>query len=85
MHRVVMDNHIGTHIEVPYHVIEDGDDLAEVPLESLCGEALILDLVGAEPGEYMPLSKIQEARESRRDPGRRHRVLPLRLRQVVRR
>jgi arylformamidase len=63
MHKLAFLNHVGTHIEVPYHVIEDGDDLSEVPLESLCGEAVILDLVGAEPGEYMPLSMIQEAAE----------------------
>lgn len=63
MHNVSFLNHVGTHIEAPYHVLEDGDDLAAVSLERLCGEAVILDLTGAEPGAYMPLSMIQEAAE----------------------
>ena len=61
MHKLAFLNHVGTHIEVPYHVLEEGEDLAEVPLERLCGEAVILDVTAAEPGEYMPLAMIQEA------------------------
>jgi len=64
MHELAFINHIGTHIEVPYHVIEDGDDLAGVPLERLCGDAVILDLRSLmERGEDVTLSAIQEAAE----------------------
>jgi arylformamidase len=61
MHNVAFLDHIGTHVEVPYHVIEEGDDLASVPLERLCGEAVILDLTEVEPGSDVTLSAIQEA------------------------
>jgi len=51
MHRVEMTlNHVGTHIEAPYHVREEGMDVAAVPLEDLCGEAIVLDLRFTEPG-----------------------------------
>lgn len=48
MHRVQTISHIGTHIEAPYHCIEDGRDLASIPIEQLVGEAVVLDL-GALP------------------------------------
>lgn len=44
MHRVATISHIGTHIEAPYHCIENGRDLAGIPVEQLIGEAVILDL-----------------------------------------
>ena len=46
MHDITMVSHIATHIEVPYHVMKDGEDLAQVPLERLCGDAVILDIRG---------------------------------------
>ena len=59
MHNVEMVNHIGTHIEVPYHCTEDGTDLADVPLESLIGEAVILDLTKeAKAGEAITLPQM---------------------------
>jgi arylformamidase len=63
MHRVEMDNHIGTHMEVPYHVFEDGADLARTPLEQLAGEAVILDLRGHSAGEGIPPEEVQHAAE----------------------
>lgn len=63
MHNVAFLDHIGTHIEVPYHVVEDGNDLAAVPLEHLCGDAVILDLTHVEPGSDITLSVIQKAVE----------------------
>lgn len=36
--------HIGTHIEGPYHCLEDGKKLDELPLEKFVGEAAIIDL-----------------------------------------
>jgi arylformamidase len=59
MHWVCMDNHIGTHMEVPYHALEDGADLAQVPVEQLVGEAVILDLRGYSPRKGIPLEAVQ--------------------------
>jgi arylformamidase len=44
MHNVSMVNHIGTHIEAPYHLNVNGTDLAGLRLDQLTGEAVLLDL-----------------------------------------
>lgn len=62
MHKVNMFlNHVGTHIEAPYHVREDGMDVADVPLESLCGEAIVLDLRFVAPGNVVSLEDVKQA------------------------
>lgn len=63
MHKVAFLNHMYTHIEAPYHVAEDGNDLADVPLEQLCGDAVILNLTQVEPGTDIILPVIQRAAE----------------------
>lgn len=60
MHNVAFIDHVGTHIEVPYHVVEQGDDLASVPLKQLCGEGVILDLTAVKPGADVTLPVIQK-------------------------
>jgi len=44
MHNVSMVSHIGTHIEAPYHLFKSRADLANIRLEQLMGEAVLLDL-----------------------------------------
>ncbi|NVO12626.1 MAG: cyclase family protein [Rhodoplanes sp.] len=44
MHNVSMVNHIATHIEAPYHIIQSGADLSALRLDQLVGEAVLLDL-----------------------------------------
>jgi arylformamidase len=63
MHQVVMDNHMGTHLEVPYHILEDGADLAQVPVAQFAGEAVILDLRGYSPREGIPLEAVKRVAE----------------------
>lgn len=63
MHNVAFLNHMYTHIEAPYHVVKDGNDLASIPLEQLCGETIILNLTYVEPGADITESMIQEAVE----------------------
>jgi len=63
MHRVEMDNHIGTHMEVPYHALEDAADLAQVPVKQFVGEAAVLDLRGYTAGQAIPLDAVQHAAE----------------------
>jgi len=40
--------HIGTHIEGPYHCLEDGKKLDELPLNTFVGDAAIIDLTWKE-------------------------------------
>ena len=63
MHNVSFLNHTCTHIEMPYHTVKEGRDLAGVPLEQLCGEAVILDLTAVSHGASVTLSDVQEAAE----------------------
>lgn len=39
-----MGSHSGTHVDAPYHVIEDGPRLDELPLERFLGPAIVADL-----------------------------------------
>lgn len=61
MSDVELMNHVGTHIETPFHCLKDGADLAQLSLEQLCGEAVILDLRGAEAELGVTLAQVQSA------------------------
>jgi arylformamidase len=64
MHRLKMTlNHVGTHIEAPYHVCQTGMDVSALPLSSLCGEAVILDLTSVKPGGVVTASDTRRAAE----------------------
>lgn len=36
--------HVGTHIDAPVHFIPDGADIDQIPLERLCGPALVVEV-----------------------------------------
>ena len=63
MSDVDMMNHVGTHIEVPYHCLKEGADLSQVPVEQLIGDAVILDLREAEAENGVTLEQVQVAAE----------------------
>jgi kynurenine formamidase len=44
MHAISMGTHSGTHIDAPSHFIADGKTIDEIPLESLIGLAVVVDL-----------------------------------------
>lgn len=37
--------HIGTHIDAPLHFIPDGDDVAQLTLDVLCGPATVIEML----------------------------------------
>lgn len=63
MSDIELMTHVGTHIEVPYHCLKDGADLAQVPAEQLIGDAVILDLRAAESAGGVTLKQVQTAAE----------------------
>ena len=63
MSDVELMNHVGTHIEVPFHCLKDGADLAQIPASQLVGEAVILDLREAEAEGGVTLAQVQSAAE----------------------
>ncbi len=51
MQRVETTMHVGTHFDAPRHIVPTGSDLASVPLDTLFGEGVIVDISG-EVGEW---------------------------------
>ena len=42
--RIVLSAHAATHVDVPYHLLESGKTVDELPLEAFCGSAQTYDL-----------------------------------------
>jgi len=61
MSDVELMNHVGTHIETPFHCLKEGNDLARITLDQLIGEAVILDFSGAEAEGGVTLAQVQAA------------------------
>ncbi len=61
MSDVELMNHVGTHIETPFHCLKDGADLAALRLDQLIGPAVILDLRQAEAEGGVTLAQVQAA------------------------
>jgi len=49
IHRLIMGTHNGTHIDAPFHMVPDGARIDEVPLDSLIGRAVVINLSKKEP------------------------------------
>lgn len=61
MSDIHMVSHIGTHIEVPYHILPAGEDLSQVRLVQLWGRGRLLDLTEIEEKSAISESQIKEA------------------------
>lgn len=48
-----MATHTGSHLDAPRHKIASGATVSELPLETFCGQALILDLRPCAPNEEL--------------------------------
>lgn len=47
--RVVLSTHAGTHVDVPYHLLELGKRVDELALDAFCGSALTYDVTNKVP------------------------------------
>ncbi|MBM4418567.1 MAG: cyclase family protein [Chloroflexi bacterium] len=63
MHRVETISHIGTHLEAPYHCVEQGRDLGSLTAEELVGEAVILDLRSIPPDSVVGAAEMARVAE----------------------
>lgn len=61
MSDVELMNHVGTHIETPFHCLKQGADMSALSLDQLVGEAVILDLRQAEAEGGVTLAQVQDA------------------------
>lgn len=41
LRNITFTTHIGTHVNVPYHMVQDGKTLDDIPLDSFMGKAVI--------------------------------------------
>ena len=48
--KVTLGTHTGTHMDAPYHFVEDGATIDQIPLDVLVNEAVVLDLT--EKGDF---------------------------------
>jgi kynurenine formamidase len=49
MHEINMVNHIATHIETPYHLFKEGEDLGKIPADRYCGAGILISLKSVPP------------------------------------
>jgi kynurenine formamidase len=56
-----MTLHTGSHVDFTAHVQEGGEVAADVSLDRLCGEALVLDLHDLAPSEPITVERVKEA------------------------
>lgn len=52
-HSILLGSHSGTHIDAPYHFINDGDTIDKLKLETVCGRVSIVDYRGFSQKEIM--------------------------------
>ncbi|MBD3220865.1 cyclase family protein [bacterium] len=49
-HAIALHTHVGTHVDAPAHLLEDGDTLDGVALERFAGRAIVVDARSASDG-----------------------------------
>ncbi len=64
-HLISSSSHVGTHLESPYHWTKEGRDIASLPLESLIGPAVKLDISHMKRGEAATLEDAEKASKGR--------------------
>lgn len=63
MQELTISSHAGTHIEAPYHHLKTGEDVSEIPLERLVGEAIVLDFAEKEPNQAIDVKDLEKYKE----------------------
>lgn len=53
-------NHVGTHIESPYHILPNGIDIEKIPADRFVGEAAIVDLTYKKSHEPITVEDLQK-------------------------
>jgi arylformamidase len=56
--RLVLDSHLGTHLDAPSHFVAGAPDVDQADLAVLMGEAQVIHLSGVEPGEAVSAAQL---------------------------
>lgn len=59
--RISMGSHTGTHVDAPSHTVAGGRTMADVRLDELVGEALVLRVPGLQDGEVYDWPRLEQA------------------------
>ncbi len=51
--------HTGSHVDTPLHVFEDGATTSDIPLESFCGDAVVLDCTRVGPEQPVDVAALE--------------------------
>ena len=62
----MMEEHTGTHVDVPFHFDPDGATLDKVPVDRFVGQAKLLDVSARKPTEAVSRTMIEEAMSRQR-------------------
>lgn len=57
-HSILLGSHTGTHMDAPYHFIEDGRTIEHTPLNIICGEISIIDFSSFQDNTIVKLSDV---------------------------
>ena len=60
MSEVEMWSHVGTHIEAPFHYLRDGHDCAEIPLDRVVGQGVLIDFTDKAIGAPITVEDLEE-------------------------
>jgi kynurenine formamidase len=66
--RMEMASHCGTHCDAPFHFVEDGARIDELPLEMFIGRGVVIDVRGLGPHQPIELQALEPYRHTLR-PG----------------
>lgn len=55
---IALGSHVGTHVDAPFHFVSGGATVDELPLESLCGPARVVDV--SERGHRLDDAQLRE-------------------------
>ena len=64
MQEITLWDHVGTHIESPYHAVKKGADVSQLPIANLIGDAVILDFEHKGFGEPITEDEMRQAGEN---------------------
>jgi arylformamidase len=62
----MMDEHTGTHVDVPFHFDPDGPTVDKVPVDRFMGDAKLIDVSHRKPSEEVTGTMIEEAMSKQR-------------------
>lgn len=62
---VLLNEHIGTHVDAPFHFLKDGETIEALPPDRFCGTAVLADISTRDPAAPVTAAQIEAALAAR--------------------